>query len=79
MFYVQSDSINFSPSGAGVHFLLVREEDATDFSQLRHGIGVYNSWALQRQRLKNQRVRQILVSSFHFLSCYIILIIGSSS
>ncbi len=42
MFYLQSDSIKFFAIGAGLYLLLVREEDITDFSQLRHGICVDN-------------------------------------
>ena len=42
MFNLQPDGIKLLAIGAGVRLLLVREEDVTDFSQLRHGIGVYN-------------------------------------
>ena len=42
MLYLQPNSIKLLAIGAGVHLLLVREEDVTDFSQLRHGIGVDN-------------------------------------
>jgi hypothetical protein len=79
MFYLQPDGIKLSPSEQAYTFcwfarrmLRISVNCATASASITVG-------ALQRQRMKNQRGRQIVASSFHFLLFYIILFIGSGS